>query len=209
MAIHADRGDTLTAVVLSDGIRMHPHLLQTVEGREPMTIEEYREFKRDEVRRAAAILGIANVEFTGWDENFWDASDARVLTLAKLIARYRPDVVVTHYPVGDYLIDSNKFAGVYVARALGLSSTLVPELDGIEPWFVKELFFFLMDQSVDTRSKIDPVGIVADFFVDIPPVIGRKVQACDQYVSQGYEGQFARKVAEARDGRFGMLANTS
>ena len=64
---------------------------------------------------------------------------------------------------------------------------------------MKELFFFLMDQSIDTRSKIDMVGIVADFYVDITPVIGRKVQAFDQYVSQGYEGQFARKVAEARD----------
>jgi 4-oxalomesaconate hydratase len=209
MALHADRGDELTCIVMSDGIRMHPHFLQSAEGREPMTLAEYREFKRDEVRRAAGILGFRNVEFMGWDENFWDASDERVETLAKTIAHYRPDVVVTHYPVGAYMIDSNAFTGVYVTRALGLSSALVPEIDGVEPHFVKELFFFLMDQSVDTRSKIDMVGIVADFYVDITPVIGRKVQAFDQYVSQGYEGQFARKVAEARDGRFGMLANTS
>jgi LmbE family N-acetylglucosaminyl deacetylase len=209
MALHADRGDDLTCIVMSDGIRMHPHFLQSAEGRAPMTLEEYREFKRDEVRRAAKILGFRNVEFMGWDENFWDASDQRVETLAKTIARHKPDVVVTHYPVGPYMIDSNAFTGVYVARALGLSSALVPEIDGVEPHFVKELFFFLMDQSIDTRSKIDMVGIVADFYVDITPVIGRKVQAFDQYVSQGYEGQFARKVAEARDGRFGMLANTS
>ena len=209
MAIHADRGDEVTAIVMSDGIRMHPHFLQTAEGREPMTLARYREFKREEVRRAAKILGMRNVEFLGWDENFWDATDDRVATLARLIASSRPDVVVTHYPVGDYLIDSNKFVGVYVTRALGLASALVREIDGVEPWFVKELFFFLMDQSIDTRSKIDMVGIVADFYVDITPVIGRKVQAFDQYVSQGYEGQFARKVAEARDGRFGMLANTS
>ena len=32
MAIHADRGDELTAVVLSDGIRMHPHFLTVGEG---------------------------------------------------------------------------------------------------------------------------------------------------------------------------------
>ena len=209
MALHADRGDELTCIVLSDGIRMHPHFLQSGEDREPMTLAQYREFKRDEVRRAAKIVGFRNVEFMGWDENFWDASDHRVETLAKAIARYRPDVVVTHYPVGAYMIDSNAFTGVYVTRALGLASALVPEIDGVEPHFVKELFFFLMDQSVDTRSKIDMVGIVADFYVDITPVIGRKVQAFDQFVSQGYEGQFARKVAEARDGRFGMLANAS
>ena len=209
MAIHADRGDELTCVVISDGIRMHPHFLQSGARREPMSLAEYREFKREEVRRAAKILGFRNVEFMGWNENFWDASDQRVETLAKKIARYRPDVVVTHYPVGAYMIDSNAFTGVYVTRALGLASALVPEIDGVEPHFVKELFFFLMDQSVDTRSKIDMVGIVADFYVDITAVIRREVQAFDQYVSQGYEGQFARKVAEARDGRFGMLANTS
>jgi len=209
MALHADRGDELTAVVMSDGIRMHPHFLQSGDEREPMSLDEYREFKRDEVLRAADILGIANVEFMGWDQDFWDASDHRVETLAKLIARHRPDVVVTHYPVGAYMIDSNAFTGVYVARALGLASALTPEIDGVDGHFVKELFFFLMDQSIDTRSKIDMVGIVADFYVDITPVISRKVRAFDQYVSQGYEGQFARKVAEARDGRFGMLANTS
>ena len=209
MAIHADRGDVLSCIVMSDGIRMHPHFLQSGDGREPMTLAEYREFKRDEVRRAANIIGFETVEFMGWDENFWDATDDRITTLAKAIARRRPDVIVTHYPVGAYMIDSNAFTGVYVTRAIGLASSLVPEIDGVEPHFVKELFFFLMDQSIDTRSKIDMVGIVADFYVDITPVIGRKVQAFDQYVSQGYEGQFARKVAEARDGRFGMHANTS
>jgi hypothetical protein len=66
-----------------------------------------------------------------------------------------------------------------------------------------------MDQSMDTRSKIESPGLVADFFVDTTAVVHRKVQAFDQYVSQGYEGRFARKVVEARDGRHGMLANTS
>ena len=63
MAIHADRGDELTAVVLSDGIRMHPHYLTAGEGAdraEPVSHAEYAEFKREEVRRAARIIGIAN-----------------------------------------------------------------------------------------------------------------------------------------------------
>ena len=209
MAIHADRGDRVVAVMLSDGIRMHPHYLQQGDGRAPMSLAEYREFKRDEVRRAAKILGVAHVEFLGWDQDFWDASDHRVETLAKLIATHQPDVVVTHYPVGAYMIDSNAFTGVYASRAIGLASALVPEIDGVAGHHVKELFFFLMDQSVDTRYKVEPGGTVADFYVDITPVIGRKVQAFDQYVSQGYEGAMARKVAEARDGRVGMLANTS
>ena len=212
MAIHADRGDELTAVVLSDGIRMHPHFLTVGEGSasgEQVTYEEYAEFKREEVRRAAGILGIANIEFMAWDRDFFNATDERVEELARVIVRYRPDVILTHYPVGPYLLDSNAFAGIYATRAMHLATTLIPQIDGVEPHFVKELFFFLMDQSMDTRSNIDTPGIVADFFIDTTSVIERKVQAFDQYVSQGYEGQFARKVVEARDGRHGMHAEAS
>ncbi len=212
MAIHADRGDELSAVVLSDGIRMHPHFLTVGEGAaeaEPVSHEAYAEFKRDEVRRAAQILGIASTEFMGWDKDFFDATDERIETLAGVIVRHRPDVILTHYPVGPYLIDSNAFAGIYATRAMHLATTLIPQVDGVEPHFVKELYFFLMDQSMDTRSNIDTPGIVADFFVDTTRVIERKVQAFDQYVSQGYEGKFARKVVEARDGRHGMHAEAS
>ena len=211
MAIHADRGDDLTAVVLSDGIRMHPHFLTVGRGAdaEALTHDEYAEFKRDEVRRAALILGIGGIEFMAWDQDFFNATDERVEALARVIVRHRPDVILTHYPVGPYLIDSNAFAGIYATRAMHLAATLIPAVDGVEPHFVKELFFFLMDQSMDTRSNIDTPGIVADFFIDTTAVISRKVQAFDQYVSQGYEGQFARKVVEARDGRHGMHAEAS
>jgi len=212
MAIHADRGDELTAVVLSDGIRMHPHYLTVGEGaesQEPVSYEAYAEFKREEVRRAARIIGIANTEFMSWDRDFFNATDERITTLAHVIVRYRPDVILTHYPIGPYLIDSNAFAGIYATRAMHEATTLIPQVDGVEPHFTKELFFFLMDQSMDTRSNIDTPGLVADFYIDTTSVIERKVQAFDQYVSQGYEGQFARKVVEARDGRHGMHAESS
>lgn len=208
MAIHADRGDKLTCVVMSDGIRMHPHLLQGEEGG-AVTAEQYREFRREEVRRAGAIIGFTNVEFLGWDPEYFNATDERVLALARLIARHRPDAILTHYPAGAVLIDSNFFTGIYVTRAMRLAGSLIPRIDGVEPHFVRDLFFFLQDQSMPTRSKIDVPGPVADFFVDTTPVIGRVIQAFDQFVSQGYHGQAARKMAEAVYGRYGMQANTS
>ena len=62
---------------------------------------------------------------------------------------------------------------------------------------------------MSTRSKIDVPGLVTDFYVDTTPVIHRVIQAFDQFVSQGYHGQSARKMAEAVYGRYGMHANTS
>ena len=209
MAIHADRGDALTCVVMSDGIRMHPHLLQGADDGRPVTAEQYREFRRNEVRRAAEIIGFRNVEFLGWDPEYFNATDERVLALARLIARYQPDAILTHYPAGAVLIDSNFFTGIYVTRAMHLAGSLIPRIDGVEPHFVRDLFFFLQDQSMPTRSKIDVPGPVADFYVDTTPVIQRVIQAFDQFVSQGYHGQAARKMAEAVYGRYGMHANTS
>ena len=58
------------------------------------------------------------------------------------------------------------------------------------------------------RDLLNP-GLVADVWIGISPVIGRKVQAMDQIVSQGYHGATARKIVEAREGRWGMLAGVS
>jgi len=209
MAIHADRGDELTCIVMSDGLRMHPHLLSSETGGEPVGVDEYLQFRRREVRRAADIIGFKHLEFLGWDQDYFNATDERVLALARMIARYRPDAIVTHYPVGAVLIDSNAFTGVYATRAMRLAGSLIPQIDGVEPHFVKDLFFFLQDQSMDTRSKIDVPGLVADFYVAVTPVIDRVIHAHDQFVSQGYHGQAARKMAEAAYGRYGMFANTS
>ena len=213
MAIHADRGDELTAVVLSDGIRMHPHFLTVGEGAASPEPVSHAGLRGVQARRGppGGRGSSASRTPSSWagTPDFFNATDERIATLARVIVRYRPDVILTHYPVGPYLIDSNAFAGIYATRAMHEATTLIPQVDGVEPHYTKELFFFLMDQSMDTRSNIDTPGIVADFFVDTTAVIARKVQAFDQYVSQGYEGQFARKVVEARDGRHGMHAETS
>ena len=209
MAIHADQGDELTCVVVSDGIRMHPALLHAEGRANPVSADAYREFRRQEVRRAAEIIGFTRVEFLGWDAQFFDATDERVLALAMVIAEHRPDAVITHYPAAAVLLDSNFFTGVYALRAIRLAASLIPQIDGAEPHFVKDVFFFLQDQSMPTRSKVDVPGPVADFFVDTTAVIGRVIHAFDQFVSQGYHGQAARKIAEAVYGRYGMNANTS
>ena len=170
MAIHADRGDELTAVVLSDGIRMHPHFLTVGEGAgsdEPVSHAAYAEFKRDEVRRAAAIIGIANTEFMGWDQNFFNATDERITTLAHVIVRYRPRCDPDPLPgravpdrlerVRRHLRHPGRCTRPPRSSRRSTASSRITR---------RRLFFFLMDQSMDTRSNIDTPGIVADFFVD-------------------------------------------
>ena len=45
-----------------------------------------------------------------------------------------------------------------------------------------------------------------DVWIDTTPVIHKKLAAIDQLVSQGYQGETARWIVEARDGRWGMIA---
>ena len=52
-------------------------------------------------------------------------------------------------------------------------------------------------------------GSVCDLWVDITPVIELKCRVIDLLVSQGYQGACARKLLEAREGRWGMLCGCS
>ena len=52
-------------------------------------------------------------------------------------------------------------------------------------------------------------GITPDVWIDTSSVIEKKVHAIDQLVSQGYHGPTARRIVEARDGRWGMIAGSA
>ena len=92
-------------------------------------------------------------------------------------------------------------------KALETVGNRVPQFDGVPPYHgVKQTFFsFAAGEEANSNNFFTP-GIVPDVWVDITPVIHKKIQAMDQLVSQGYHGPTARWIAEARDGRWGMLA---
>ena len=81
------------------------------------------------------------------------------------------------------------------------------QFDGVDAYHgVKQVFFsFAAGEEVNSNSVFTP-GIVPDVWVDTSAVIDKKIHAIDQLVSQGYHGETARWVVEARDGRWGMLA---
>ena len=76
------------------------------------------------------------------------------------------------------------------------------QIDGHESHHTKTLFYFPDIGMADTKIMFGE-EIVCDVWVDITSVIDKKIQAMNQCVSQGYHGSSARKIAEARDGRWG------
>lgn len=218
MATHVDRGDEVHVVICSDGERHHAALfLDAAEapGRGDLpfldaTLDQIRALKRREARRAMAIIGTREPRFLGWPDEELTVGAAEAQQLADVILDVRPDVVLTHLPhhthAGD--VDPHSAVGAGTVRAGQLAASRIRQIDGVPLHWVREWMFFPQGDLADSRDLLNP-GIVADVWVDITPVIARKVQAMDQIVSQGYHGATARKIVEAREGRWGMLSGVS
>jgi LmbE family N-acetylglucosaminyl deacetylase len=218
--IHADLGDTVTAVMCTDGERHHADIF--LEGDESpgrrqrvrfvrANMEQMKSLKRREGERVGAIIGLREIIYLGWpDEYPLSVTRDRVVEMAEVIQRVKPDVIVTHIPVGTTRPeDQHKRIGMLVLQATKHAENRIRQADGVAPFTVKEIFYIPMGGEMpDARDMLAP-DIVCDVWIDITPVIERKVQAIDQIVSQSYQGQRARKAMEARDGWRGMLAGVS
>jgi LmbE family N-acetylglucosaminyl deacetylase len=219
MAIHADLGDRVVFAICTDSVRMHPTLFldaEEAEGRGAdlpylaATVDEMRELRRREARRVAAILGVNEVVFMGWEDDGLEASAAAVEQVARLILEVRPDLLVTHLPHADLgKADPHVVVAQITNRARHIAASRMRQVDGIARHQVKELIYFPLGEEVANSRDPLTLGIVCDIWVDITSVVDRKVQALDQILSQGYQGRFARKIVEARDGSWGILAGVS
>ena len=217
VALHAERGDNVTSVVVTDGDRHHMQWLHDEMEKPPgerdpdvdnMSLEDYRQFKRRETERIAEVLGVNELITLGWTDHeiYFDLD--KVNEIADIIRRVRPDILITHIPDGSYMSpNDHPVTGKIVMKALETASNRVPQFDGVEPYHgVKQVFFsFAAGEEVNSNSFFTP-GVVPDVWVDTTSVIHKKIQAMDQLVSQGYHGETARWIAEARDGRWGMIA---
>ena len=217
LALHAERGDIVTSVIATYGERHHMQWLYDEEKkpeseRDPaiinMTLQEYRAFKKREAERIADILGVSELIFLGWTDQEVDFNWERVTEMRDLIMRVRPDIVVTHLPVqqsGGQ--DDHPTVGRIVMNAIGSAANRVRQFDGVEPYRgVKQVFFSIAGGEEANSRNLLAGGIVCDVWIDITPVMHKKVQAIDQLVSQGYHGDTARWMVEARDARWGMIA---
>ena len=79
-------------------------------------------------------------------------------------------------------------------------SDVQPQIDGHQPHHTKLIFYFSDIGMADTKISFGE-GIVCNVWVDISPVIAKKIHAMDQCVSQGYHQSAARMIVESRDGR--------
>jgi LmbE family N-acetylglucosaminyl deacetylase len=192
----AEAGAEVTYVVVTDGSKGS--------GDRAMTSERLVAQREAEQRAAASRLGVREVVFLG----FADGEIAPDLTLrhaiTREIRRFRPDVVITHDPARlywDQYINHPDHRAVGQATLDAVFPTArdflnVPALlaEGLEPHNVREVYL---------SGAVEP-----DTWVDIEPVLERKVAALREHASQfadpdGMAERVRKRAADFAD-RHGM-----
>jgi len=219
IALHSSRGDECYALVLTHGGRKHPNYIVR-EWRKPnpdpkiinMTKQDIIDFKKNELKRAAKIVGYKQLFFLDHDDDNLMMTDEIIDEVAAVIAKVQPDILIMDYPF--QMDDVHSLTTKIAFKALERIGHMLQNLDQDkvgEPssfqYSAKAIFFTKVAPTMGTA--LVPGGHRNDVFINITPVVEKKMRGMDQFISQGYEGNFARKFIEAHDGAYGRGAGVA
>ena len=214
LARHADRGDEIVALILTHGGRIHANKYaeewrkdKPDEAIIAAGLEEVIATKKGELARAAEIIGIKDVITLDHDDATCTIDEDMVDQIAAHVANFAPDVVIMDYPKNPNVPDPHTTASVMALNGVNRAASYLRNLDGREEFWVKQIFFAGLP--VTAVELLSLQGVRNDTYVDITPVVGRKVAAMDEFVSQAYHGLFARKLIESWNGECGRAAGVN
>lgn len=215
LARHADAGDDIVALILTHGGRIHPngYAEEWRKDRPDETVvaaglDDVVANKKRELELAAAIVGIGKLITFDLDDSMMTVHEDVVDRVAEAVAVEQPDVVICDYPQNPVVTSSGHTVATMTALAgINRAGIYLQNLDGRAEVHVKQVFFTSLP--VMPGDGLSLYGMRNDLFVDITPVVGRKIAAMDCFASQGYSGLFARKLIESNNGEFGRTAGVN
>ncbi|MBC2593478.1 PIG-L family deacetylase [Ruficoccus amylovorans] len=213
---HIDRGDDVTCVVMTHGVRSHSNvlldeILTSDVALSEEEIEEKTQFwareKNREVVDACEIMGIKDLRFLVMEDDIFLITPELVRKLGSLILDLRPDVIITHYPFeGGGIAYAHATTAHATLHAIHYAST-ARQGDSRKIHRTPQLYYMGIPSAGVALSSIEATfHPKVDFIVDCSDTMDRKVRALDQIRSQRYAGPYARKRIETVDGHFGRLA---
>lgn len=103
--------------------------------------------------------------------------------VAEQIAEHQPDIVVCDYPQNPVVTQaSHTIATMTTIAAIEQAATYLTNLDGRAEVNVAQVFFTGLPTFSD--DALSGYGVRNDLFIDITPVVGRKIAAMDCFESQ-------------------------
>jgi len=215
LALHSAQGDEVVALILTHGGRIHPNkYAEEWRKNNPDAavvnsgLDDIVENKKQELRRAADIVGISTLITFDLDDTMSAVHEDVVARVAEQIAEQRPDVIICDYPLNPVMTASSHTIATMTALAgIDRAGSYLHNLDGRAEVNVRQVFFTSLPTF--TNDAVSMYGVRNDMFIDITPVVGRKIAAMDCFDSQGYSGLFARKLIESNNGEFGRAAGVN
>ncbi len=213
LAHHVARGDQVTAVLATTGVRSHHCQLQDerrIAGAELNVEERLKdavEQKLEETRNACRILGFEDIRDLGFEDDDTLLTEDKIEAITEAIREIKPDILITHQPyeIGGLISHATIGQATIHAwqRAMGVGH-------GRQERHYVPLIYFMNPQAFNGYTSLGYAGTSrVDLYVDITDVIDKKVQALDYISSQYYGGAYARKRSETEDGAHGGRTNVA
>lgn len=214
LALHAARGDEIVALILSHGGRIHANkYAEEWRKANPDTdiaaagLDDIVANKKGELERAAGIVGIAKLITLDHEDTYASVREEMVEQIAEQVAAEQPEVIICDHPKNPGFFDPHSVATTMALAGLARAGTYLRNLDGRDEVPVRQIF--LAGLPVHTPDALSLGGIRNDLYIDITDVVGTKIAAMDEFVSQGYNGLFARKLVESFNGEAGRTAGAN
>jgi len=153
------------------------------------------DIRREEARKAAAVLDADYYCFEGRDGYLFDTEDLR-LKITSLIRKYKAGIVMTHLPM-DYHVDHRVTCNMVEAATIVATLPNVPVEE--EPLEITPLLYHTAPLTLK-----DPIGAPIappHFFVDVSSVMDAKREMLQYHQSQ----QTLMKVMHKMDDFFGVV----
>jgi 4-oxalomesaconate hydratase len=216
LAHHIRKGDSVTCLTLTQGLRIHDEVVSEVfrfgtqnYSREDIKriCEEREQVKLNEVKEACALFGITDVRSLRYDDKFLMVTEELINALAKVIREVKPDLLITHWPKenGNTMAHHGNTAKIAIAAA-ALAGTVDFE-DPNPAWRITDIAFMLHIADTTASQALD-IGEQArpNYYVDITDVADLKAKALSKMKSQRYDqGKYPWKITETQDGGFGTM----
>lgn len=155
------------------------------------TIEEVKQCREQEARKAADCIGIKEIRFFDYGDYPLIMDEQRIRKLTKDILDIRPDVILTHWN-NDKINEDHEVCAKAVFRAV-TAAGMRGALPDTPPHFIPDIFLF---ETTIPHAEFN--GFEIDTFVDISDVMDKKMEAVSCFKAQPQLMEYYKKCAEER-----------
>ncbi len=211
---HIRRGDTVTCVSLTKGLRVHDEVVSDLFRRHvdeyspeeiDRILQERQKVKYAEVLEACGLFGIQDVRFLDYDDEILSVTPEMITRLAKVIRQVQPNLVITHWPYQSDMFSNHHAVTGQLTMAAITAASGVSFSDRDKPARIAQVAFMLCSEDVFPTSILGHgLQACATYFVDVSDCVELKVRAVNTMRSQKYDIRgYSKKTAELWNGNFG------